>query len=169
MVQDNDFRVGLQQLFAANLTMSTDFQSWFLGRTKFRRLWPLARLLHDEQQEWRGPEPWWGNWLPDDGLTTDMLFVFEVAPTQLRFALHTAIAAGAADLDVSDIATRRIAAESMMNQECFLNYTDFETVLLAPQELIGEDARALNYDRRIAFEAVRDFIPNFGTGRRPAA
>ncbi len=167
-MQDNDFSAGLQQIFAANLVISRDFQSWFLARTKFRPLWPLARLLHDEQQASRGQESWWGGWSPGGGLA-DMLLVFEVETTQLRFALHTAIATGASDLDAAETGPARIVSRSMTNPDSFPTYADSETVLLAPQELIISDTRTAKYIRRIPFEDVRGFIPNFGAGRRPAA
>ncbi|RTL81466.1 MAG: hypothetical protein EKK29_17995 [Hyphomicrobiales bacterium] len=168
-MQDNDFSTGLQQLFAINLVASTDFRAWFLARTKFGRLWPLARLLHQEQQEWRGQVPWWENWRGNGRHATEMLFIFEVEPTQLRFALHTAIAADVGNLAASKNALRQTAAQSMRDQESLAGYTDFETVLLAPRKLIDQDAHTLSYDRRIPFEDIRGFIPNFGAGRRPAA
>ncbi len=166
-MQDNDFRLGLQQLLATNLTASSDFRTWFLARTKFCRLWPLARLLHDEQQLWRGEPPWWGNWRGEGLRATEMLFVFEATPTRLRFALHTDIATDASDLAGAENGACRTAAQSMMSREGLFDYADFETVLLAPQALILDDARTLNFDRRVPFEALRAFIPNFGAGRRP--
>lgn len=46
---------------------------------------------------------------------------------------------------------------------------DFETVLLAPQDLIVNDARTLNFDRRIPFESIAGFLPQFGAWRNDAA
>jgi hypothetical protein len=164
-MQDNDFRLGLEQLFATNLTASPDFRTWFLVRTKFCRLWPLARLLRDEQAMYRGDAPWWGNWRGDGARATDMLFLFEATPTRLRFALHVEIATAASDLAGCENGACRIAALSLMNREDFFDYADFETILLAPQSLILEDARASNFDRRVPFEALRAHIPNFGCER----
>jgi hypothetical protein len=162
---------GLDEIFAARLVESHEFRSWFLSRTKFARLWPLARLLQAEQQEAQGPEPWWQNWRSESSvrMATKMLFIFEVEQTKLRFALHVESATCAAELAGAEKGSYRTMAQAMANQECFLNYMDFETVLLAPQPLIVGDARTLNFDRRIPFETVAGFVPQFGQGLRTAA
>lgn len=155
---------GLDEIFAAKLLESHEFRSWLLSRTKFARLWPLARLLKDEQQETQGEGAWWGNLRTDahGGIATKMLFVFEVEQTKLRFALHLEMVKDPGELEASEQGSYRTFAQAMMNQEAFLNYMDFETVLLAPQALIVGDARTLNFDRRIPFETVAGFVPQFG-------
>ncbi|WP_457796627.1 hypothetical protein [Methylocystis sp. S23] len=162
---------GLEEIFASKLVESHEFRSWFLSRTKFARLWPLARLLQAEQQEAQGGDPWWGNWRSESAgrLATKMLFVFEVEQTKLRFALHVESVTRAQDLATSEKCSYRTLAQAMMNQECFLNYMDYETVLLAPQALIVGDARTLNFDRRIPFETIAGFVPQFGQTQRAAA
>jgi hypothetical protein len=162
---------GLDHIFADKLVESHEFRSWFLSRTKFARLWPLARLLHTEQREAQGNEPWWRNWRSEASgrLSTKMLLIFEVEQTKLRFALHVESATGGDELSASEKGSYRTLAQAMMNQECFLNYMDFETVLLAPQSLIIGDARTLNFDRRIPFETVAGFVPQFGHSQRAAA
>jgi hypothetical protein len=146
----------LDDIFASKLVESREFRSWFLSRSKFARLWPLARLLRDEQETASGKGPWWRN-----AGATNMLFVFEVEQTRLRFALHVARANRAEDLAAFDDGAPRIHAQAMMHQARFLDHMDFETVLLAPQALIAEDARTLNFDRRIPFETVAGFLPQF--------
>lgn len=170
-MQDNAFRTGLDTLFATRLDESREFRSWFLSRTKFARLWPMARLLQTEQQEIQGQDSWWSNWRTSgaDRQATTMLFIFEVEQTNLRFALHVENVIGAEELAASEKGAYRAMALAMMNQECFLKYMDFETVLLAPQELIVGDARTLNFDRRIPFETIAGFVPQFGGWRRAAA
>ncbi len=162
---------GLDEIFADKLVESHEFRSWLLSRTKFARLWPLARLLMEEQQEAQGQDKWWGNLRTEShgGLATKMLFVFEVEQTKLRFALHLEMVKDAKDLEASEQGSYRSFALAMMNQEAFLNYMDFETVLLAPQALIVGDARTLNFDRRIPFETVAGFVPQFGQNHRAAA
>ncbi len=169
-MQDSAFS-GLDEIFAAKLVESHEFRSWFLSRTKFARLWPLARLLQAEQQEAQGNEPWWRNWRSEatGRLATKMLFIFEVEQTKLRFALHVESALRGDELNASEKGSYRTLAQAMMNQECFLNYMDYETVLLAPQALIVGDARTLNFDRRIPFETVSGFVPQFGEAQRAAA
>lgn len=161
----------LDEVFASMLGASHEFRSWFLSRTKFARLWPLARLLQAEQQAAQGPEPWWRNWRSESTghISTKMLFIFEVEQTKLRFALHVERAMSADELAASEKGTYRAVAKAMMNQECFQNYMDFETVLLAPQALIVGDARTLNFDRRVPFETVAGFLPEFGDVLRAAA
>jgi hypothetical protein len=161
----------LDEIFASKLVESHEFRSWFLSRTKFARLWPLARLLQAEQEEAQGTDPWWCNWRSDSAgrIATKMLFVFEVEQTKLRFALHVENVTSGDELVASEKGSYRTLAQAMMNQECFLNYMDFETVLLAPQGLIVGDARTLNFDRRIPFETVAGFVPQFGQVKRAAA
>ncbi|PPD40921.1 MAG: hypothetical protein CTY15_14265 [Methylocystis sp.] len=162
---------GLDEIFAAKLLESHEFRSWLLSRTKFARLWPLARLLKEEQEEAQTAGPWWGNLRTEThgGLATKMLYVFEVEQTKLRFALHLEMVKQAGELEASEQGSYRTFAQAMMNQEAFLNYMDFETVLLAPQALIVGDARTLNFDRRIPFETVAGFVPQFGQAHRAAA
>lgn len=161
----------LDEIFASKLAESHEFRSWFLSRTKFARLWPLARLLQTEQRDAQGDEPWWSNWrsASNDRLATKMLFIFEIEQTKLRFALHVENVAEGEHLVASEKGSYRTLAQAMMNQECFLNYMDYETVLLAPQALIVGDARTLNFDRRIPFETVAGFVPQFAEARRAAA
>ncbi len=154
----------LEEIFATRLCESHEFRSWLLSRTKFAKLWPLARLLNKEQQTARGGGAWWRNWNePQDG-AAGMFLGFELEQTRLRFALHVCCAQAASQLHDAEIQRQRASAESMINQERFLNYMDFETVLLAPQALILCDARTLNFDRRIPFETVAGFVPQFGPG-----
>jgi hypothetical protein len=162
---------GLDEIFASKLVESHEFRSWFLSRTKFARLWPLARLLQAEQQEAQGADPWWRNWRSESAgrLATRMLFIFEVEQTKLRFALHVENVTSGDNLSASEKGSYRTLAQAMMNQECFLNYMDFETVLLAPQALIVGDARTLNFDRRIPYETITGFIPQFNQSQRAAA
>lgn len=163
-MSDNLFCAGLDELFALRMAQSRDFRAWFLSRTKFCRLWPLAHLMQMEQREALGGEPWWRNWGPagEDRVATRLLFLFEVEPTKLRFALHVESAERSEDLVASEQGAFRRTAQAMLNQDRFLDHMDFETVLLAPQELIVTDARTLNFDRRIPFESIADFLPQFG-------
>ncbi|MCC3244011.1 hypothetical protein LG047_01535 [Methylocystis sp. WRRC1] len=166
-----DQNCDLDEIFASRLVESHEFRSWLLSRTKFARLWPLARLLHKEQEEARPGLPWWRNWRSDveGGLATKMLLIFEVEQTKLRFALHVESVTRGEALEASENASYRTLAQALMNQDYFHNYMDFETVLLAPQALIVSDARTLNFDRRIPFETVAGFVPQFGQSRAQAA
>ena len=171
-MQDQASSQSLEDIFAARLVESHEFRSWLLSRTKFARLWPLARLMSKEQEEaQQGSGPWWRNWRADvpGGLATNMLLLFEVEQTKLRFALHLETVTREDQLSASENGSYRTLAQAMMNQDCYLNYMDFETVLLPPQGLIVGDARTLNFDRRIPFETVSGFVPQFGQTLRAAA
>jgi hypothetical protein len=169
-MQDSAHADGLDAIFASRLVDSHEFRSWFLSRTKFARLWPLATLLHEEQKEAGGQRLWWRNWGAEAGAPgSRMLFVFEVEQTKLRFALHVESFERLEDLAACEGGAHKTLAQAMMNQEAFLNYMDFETVLLAPQAIIVGDARTLNFDRRIPFETVAGFVPQFAAPRRAAA
>lgn len=160
----------LDEIFAAKLVESHEFRSWLLSRTKFARLWPIARLLSEERERMRAGAPWWRNAQEGErGLLTNMLLVFEVEQTLLRFALHVQSATRPETLDLCDFAAIRARAQTLVNQKRALAYMDFETVLLAPQALIVGDARTLNFDRRIPFETVAGFVPQFGQAQRVAA
>ena len=98
-----------------------------------------------------------------------MLFIFEVEPTKLRFALHVESAVCGDDLVASEQGAFCRTAQAMMDQDRFLDHKDFETVLLAPQELITSDARTLNFDRRIPFESIAGFLPQFAAWGTDAA
>lgn len=162
----------LDEIFANRLVESHEFRSWLLSRTKFAKLWPHARLLIDEQAAARDGKLWWKSWwrrVPefesDSG--TPIFLVFEVENTNLRFALHIQSAAESG-LEERCGETIRTRAVQMMRRERFLDYTDFETVLLAPKAIIS-DPRTLAFDRRIPFETIAGFVPQFGRGERNAA
>lgn len=170
-MSDNLFCLGLEDLFAMRMAQSRDFRAWVLSRTKFCRLWPLARLMRAEQGELLSQEPWWRNWGPDgdDRIAPRLLFIFEVEPTKLRFALHVECAVRSDDLVASERGVFRRTAQAMVDQHRFLDHKDFETVLLAPQNLIVSDARTLNFDRRIPFESIAGFLPQFAAWGTDAA
>ena len=161
----------LEQIFASALTESDDFRAWLLSRTKFARLWPLVRLMQHEQQAARGDAPWWRNGPSETrlGAATKMLLVFEVEQTKLRFALHVETATDGTTLNAAKDNAYKKFAQSQLNQPRLFNYMDFETVLLAPQSLILSDGRALNFDRRIPFQTIAGFLPQFGGPRLVAA
>lgn len=163
---------GLDEILANRLVESHEFRSWLLSRTKFAKLWSHARMLVDEQAAARDGKLWWKSWwcrVPqfDCDSGTPIFLVFEVENTNLRFALHIhSLATGEFDHALGE--TTRARAVQMMRRERFLNYTDYETVLLAPKAIIS-DPRTLAFDRRIPFETIAGFVPQFGRSERSAA
>lgn len=171
-MQTNDYtNCDLNEIFATKLAESHEFRAWLLSRTKFARLWPLARLLNEDQARANSDDKWWRNGSSEHrgDRATKMLFVFEVDQTMLRFALHVETLTRVEYLDVCDSSAFRRHALSMLNQPLYMNYLDFETVLLAPQALIIKDARTLNFDRRVPFETIAGFVPEFANALQVAA
>lgn len=164
----------LDEIFANKIVESHEFRSWLLSRTKFAKLWPHARLLKEEQAAARAGKPWWKNWwcrVPeyDSDLATNIFVVFEIERTKLRFALHIENIGPFETFGENESESYKARALYMMNRDRFLSYMDFETVLLAPREFILNDSRSLNFDRRIPYETIAGFAPQFAIAERVAA
>jgi hypothetical protein len=51
----------------------------------------------------------------------------------------------------------------MANKDNYMNYSEYTTVLLAPQSFIdGNSGTVVYFDSLISYEAVSEFIPIFG-------
>lgn len=159
MTSDTKLR-DLENVFALRIADNHQFRSWLLSRTKFAKLWPLARLL--DQASAQGEHSFW----PRE--SAGIFLGFELEQTRLRFGVYVASALDESDLRNAE-SQRQRAADLMSQRERFLKLMDFETVLLAPQALILDDARTLSFDRRIPFETVAGFVPQFCDPVRIAA
>ena len=145
---------------------SQDFCSWVLSQTKFKVR--TARLLHGQQMRSRPkvePENWWRHWwrkIPELGQEreTDIFLVFEDSADSSRFALHienkqdVKFAPGQAE----DYEPR---ARWMMGMPRYLNYTDFQAVLIAPNSFRASNPEACLFDCFISYEDIGRFIPEF--------
>lgn len=174
MVQGDPTNSELDEIFADKVAESREFRSWLLSRTKFAKLWPVARLLDEEQRAARNGKTWWRNWwcrVPEyeSDFATRILLVFEVEQTNLRFALHIENMPSFAVFEDTQAETYRPRALQMMLRGRCLGYMDFETVLLAPQRFILNEPRAELFDRRIPYETIAGFLPEFALAERVAA
>lgn len=161
----NEYELDLA--FATKLQSSTDFASWFLGRTKFARFSNQARLLVTEQQSARpkvAPDHWWRNWwcrLPDGSESeTDIFAVFELTELGRRIALHIEDKppGGRFTLDQGINYGRR--AIFMANKERYLNYDDFETVLIAPESFLTSE-ECDQFGKLVSYEDLAVHILKF--------
>jgi hypothetical protein len=164
----------LDELFAGKVAESREFRSWLLSRTKFAKLWPVARLLDEEQRAARNGKTWWRNWwrhLPEyeGDFATRILLVFEIEQTNLRFALHIENIPPFGGFEHNQAEAYRPRALQMMRRGRHLGYMDFETALLAPQAFILNEPRAELFDRRIPYETIAGFLPEFALADRAAA
>jgi hypothetical protein len=154
----------LDHAFAEKLSADRDFQDFLLLGGRFVRFASSAHLLVEEQNEARAAKHWWKHWwcrLPDGTeWETDIFLVFE-ADGQ-RFALHIEDKPRDGKLRFEQAAAYRRRAAFKSNDAKWLNYTDFETILLAPASfLISNAEAAAQFDRTLSYEAIAEFVPLF--------
>jgi len=157
----------LCRLFANMMRNSQDFRAWVLSQTKFEGR--SARLLAEEQASSRpkvNPENWWRHWwrkIPelDQERESDIFFVFEDEVDGGRFALHIENKQDAKFLpgQAEDYESR---ARWMMRMPRYLNYSDFQTMLIAPQSYRERNQQAAGrFHCFISYEDIGRFIPEF--------
>ncbi len=154
----------LDHAFAEKLSEDPKFQEFLLFGGRFSRSASTARLLVDEQNAARTAKHWWKHWwcrLPDGTeWETDIFLVFEA--DDQRFALHIEDKPRDGKLRFEQAAAYRRRAAFKANDAKWLNYTDFETILLAPASFLTSNAEAAaQFDRTLSYEAVAEFVPLF--------
>jgi hypothetical protein len=163
--------VELDHAFAEGLADNRDFQRWLLSSGRFARHAGKARLLIDEQKSARrSAKHWWKHWwckLPDGSENeTDIFLVFEVEAT--RFALHIEDKPPHGRLELRQATDYRRRAAFKSDSMDWLNYSDFEVLLLAPAEFIDRYSEcAAQFDRVITYEEIGQFVPLFRAALRP--
>jgi hypothetical protein len=146
---------------------SKDFADWFLSRTKFAG---SEAVYH-----WsRSDHPWCCMSIPTHdphtGATgfrcveseTDILVVFR-RPDSTRFALHieNKLASGAFTRDQPDLYAAR--ARYMAGKIKYGDYSDFETVLIAPQKFSERwPEGCAKFDCYVSHEDISAHLPHFG-------
>ena len=160
--KEEDFDHAFAEVFEAE----SDFRNWFLAGGRFARFATDAELLVEEQKQARSDKVnrWWRWWwctMPDGSQReTDLFFVFEAASK--RFAIHIENKPPTGRLSIEQAADYRPRAAYMANDDRWLNYSDFETVLLAPETFIRNNSGpAEQFDRAITYESVAEFVPLF--------
>ena len=145
---------------------SHEFTIWFLSKTKFAEI--------SAQYYWSRSDNPWGRVPseepdPETGKLekiireseTDVLVVFE-AEGNKRFALHIENKLGNGKFTLGQPRNYTVRAKHWAGNPKYGNYTEFETVLVAPKEFYErniEEARI--FDRFISHEEIASFIPIF--------
>lgn len=156
----------LDHAFAEGLERSPHLRTWLLAGGRFARYAQTARLMLAEQAAARKAAHWWKHWwctMPDGSQgETDIFAVFE-DPAAGRFAVHVENKPPHGVLGFAQAAAYRRRAAFKANDPRWLDYSDFETVLLAPAAFLGAHGECLRqFDRGIAYEEVASFVPAFG-------
>jgi hypothetical protein len=160
----------LCRAFAEKVRGSREFLEWVISQTKFIEHQSRSRLLYEEQVRSRPhvlPENWWRHWwcrIPSTGREgeTDIFLVFGDTGTGTRFALHIENKKNSEFLD-GQSEGYEIRARLKMNDPKWLNYSDFETVLIASaayRELRHTSCEPFN--RFLSYEDIALFVPEFG-------
>ena len=145
---------------------SSEFSKWFLSKTRFSKL--------NATYNWSRSDNPWGRFTFDvdkkengkiEQITrdseTDVLVIFEDELNN-KFALHieNKLANGKFTQYQPEFYSKR--AEAWANNEKFGNYTDFETVLVAPIEFYKNNFRASQYfDKYVSYQEVAILLPEF--------
>jgi hypothetical protein len=154
----------LDHAFAEAIEQNLNFQQYFLQGGRFARHSATARLLVEEQGSARKAKHWWKHWwceLPDGAeWETDIFLIFETEAE--RFAIHIEDKPFDGILRFEQAAAYRRRAAFKANDPKWLNYSDFETILMAPSSFLAQNAEAAaQFDRTLRYEDVARFIPLF--------
>ena len=166
----------LDRAFSEKLVSSLDFYRWVLDQTKFRGLSKIAVLLHKEQAEAKPrkkPENWWRHWWCklEDGhdSETDIFAVFGFPETEIRFALHIEDKPPHGKFTPNQCLNYKKRAAFMSNKAKYMNYSDFTTILLAPNSFLESNSKVTHhFDCIISYELVAEFIPLFSKSLQEA-
>ncbi|MCF8469931.1 MAG: hypothetical protein K9G30_04045 [Parvibaculum sp.] len=167
MPKSNEDR--LCHLFAERVKNSQEFQSWVLSQTKFGGYPNHVRLLHEEQMSIRPRKEWWRHWwchIPElnKDRETDIFMVFENTETKRRFALHCENKTEGYKFSDGQAEAYAIRAKHMANKAKYLNYEDYQTVLIAPnsfREKFRTECEA--FEVHISYENIAKSIPEYST------
>lgn len=160
----------LSGVFAESVKKSPQFCSWVLNRTKFGKLSDSVHLLHEEQLSIRPRNFWWKDWwcnFPGQtkkGGQIDIFMVFaEIRDDRRRFSLHVENKKANGKFLDGQAKGYSLRARHMANKPEYLNYQDYETMLIAPlafRKRYGAECDL--FDRKIPYEDIAKFIPEFG-------
>ncbi|AWN42563.1 hypothetical protein [Methylobacterium durans] len=155
----------LDHAFAEALRDSAAFQAWLLSGGRFARHAMSARLLHGEQAAARKARHWWKHWwcsLPDGSQgETDIFAVFD-SGDEGRFGIHVENKPPHGVLPLRQAVNYRRRAAFKANDPRWLNYSDFEVILVAPASFLAAHQECLRqFDRGVSYEEVAAFAPLF--------
>lgn len=155
----------LDQALEAGFINNVGFADWFLAKSKFSQL--------GAKYKWSRSDSPWGRFDfklidPDSGerLTeprdseTDVLVIFE--SDELTFALHIENKLRDGHFTKFQVESYPLRAREWLNTEKFGNYTDFQTVLVAPIEFYGKNyQQAKGFDFFVSYEEISFFLEAF--------
>jgi hypothetical protein len=150
----------LDHFFWKAISTNVAFQGWFLDRTKFA----------NHALELVGDEKWHQRWYRDPvtGLDseTDILLIFKDQSTGERIAIHIENKPPWGLWEPHQPENyRKRAANRMSNWR----YVDLQVVLIAPTSFIAGSISELDYfDIAVSYEALSEFVPEFGHALREA-
>lgn len=159
----------LDRAFVDKIETSKTFVTWLLKQTKFEMYANTAILLNKEQAELKPkkkPENWWRHWwckLSDGSESeTDIFLVFKVPDSNSRFALHIEDKPPHGKFTPKQYLNYKKRAEYMSEKDEYMNYSDYTTILLAPNSFLKANTEKTNYfDVIVSYESVAKFIPLF--------
>ena len=143
-----------------------DFTRWFLSKTKFSGI-PATYFWSRSDHPWGTIDYTITN--PETGTEetsrkeceTDVLVVFETEQGD-RIALHIENKIGTGKFTALQPELYRPRAEQWKNNPKYQNYTDFDTVLVAPKQFQERnEAQAALFGSFIAHEEIAEFISAF--------
>ncbi|MES2136885.1 MAG: hypothetical protein V4502_07490 [Pseudomonadota bacterium] len=163
--------VELDHAFAEALADDIDFQAWLLSNGRFARHAGRATLLiNDQARARKSAKHWWKHWwcrLSDGSESeTDVFLVFEADDS--RFALHIENKPAHGKLELQQARDYRRRAAFKSNSKDWLDYSDFEVLLLAPADFIRSHPDCVaQFDRVMTYEEVGRFVPLFQEALSP--
>jgi hypothetical protein len=159
----------LSSAFADQMKHSPEFCSWVLGWTKFRELSSEMKLLHEEQLSLRKRKFWWKDWwcIPpqiNKGRQIDVFAVFEIVSIKRNVALLIENKRGSGSFtDDKQAQDYRAVAEHMKDKNDYMNFVDYETLIIAPHSFLNLHPQEANhFDEKIPYEAIASQVPLFG-------
>lgn len=166
----------LDRAFAEKVSNSRKFQEWLLGRTRFSAIAKKLTLLNKEQAEakpQKKPENWWRHWWCrlDDGTEseTDIFLVFESKGTGERVALHIEDKPPHGEFTPNQCENYDRRDRFMSNKRQFMNYGEFETILLAPKALATRNSGQIeHFGVFLSYEEVAEHIGLFSAALQEA-
>jgi len=143
-----------------------EFAEWFLGKTKFKGMpakvcWsrsdsPWARLTYS----YTNPKTKEEEIITRDS-ETDVLVVFE-SETGKRVGIHIENKLGNGKFEPYQPESYQLRAKHWLNSPKYGNYSDFDTVLVAPNIFLSRNGeRSRLFGASISYEEISDYLPVF--------
>jgi hypothetical protein len=157
----------IDRAIANAIASSRDFQQWLLAHTKFSSCASDAILLINEAialKPRKKPENWWRHWwcTIDEGAAceTDIFLVFGFPDSDRRIALHVEDKPPHGKFTPDQPLYYKRRAAYMANKPQFMSYSEFATVLIAPNSFLEVNTDAVShFDTCIAYESIAQHVP----------